>query len=265
MDIDTLVGCFAKLDRADELLKELGEKWVAFLESDPYPHWIDAESEPGWQCVYFDFSQLAPADFGVLAGEIAHDLRSALDHLVWREAVEFSGRVLAEKKENVISFPLRRTRANFKDAPVLRYVSKDAAAIMERHQPYKRGKGIGPKALGLLHWFNRMDKHHAIHVSAAATPRYLSTGIFLDYNPAGLLDIIPRLRWGELKRRTEVIRFRFDPAGPEPNMQVKRAPALGISIGEVPRPFRGIEMVQAAHSVRLVVEDFRQLLPRDGR
>jgi hypothetical protein len=63
----------------------------AFLESNPYPNWVDDRTEPGWHCIYFDFSPPPPPRFAVIVGEIAHDLRSALDHLAWREAVESVG------------------------------------------------------------------------------------------------------------------------------------------------------------------------------
>jgi hypothetical protein len=263
VNAETLEGCLAKVDRADALLKELADKWVAFLETDPYSHWIDDRTQPGWQRVYCDFSQPPWPYFGVIAGEIAHDLRSALDHFAWREAVEASGHVKAVKHERDITFPIRRSASSFKHAKVLGLVSKDAAALMERCQPYKRGKGIGPKSLGLLHWFNRLDKHHAIHVGAAASPRRLAPRTFLDFDALWLRECVPCLRPGrELKGRAEVMRLRFDARAPDTQVHVKRAPQLNISFGEVPRQLRGIGMAETAKYVRLVVNDFGKLLPR---
>ncbi|HEY5198486.1 MAG TPA: hypothetical protein VIJ51_15805 [Solirubrobacteraceae bacterium] len=262
MDQATIDRCIAKVDRADELMEELGSKWLAFLRSNPYPHWVDDGAEPGWKHVSIDFPECAPLWCGVVAGEIAHDLRSALDHIAWREAVEKLGDVKARSHERQIAFPLRATPASFKDAAVLPWVDPNAAALMERHQPYQPWQGVGPNPLGLLHEFNRLDKHHAIHVGVGVGPTMLSLHAFIDWDRAvRLLDFEGRLQTGQaLKGRTEVMRLRFA-VDSNPEVYVKRTPPLSISFGQFQSPPGGAGILETVECVRQVVADFRDLVP----
>jgi hypothetical protein len=258
VDEITLSGCHAKIDRAEQILKELADEWTVFLKTNPYPSRIDDRTE-GWHHIYLDFSVAPWAHFSVMAGEIAHDLRSALEHIVWRQAIEHLDREPTKDEERLIEFPLTPTAKKFREAAVLKLVSEDTSALLERYQPYKRRDGIGPKSLGLLHWFNRLDKHHAMHISAAASTRFpLAAHRFLKWNPETRpLEVIPMLKPNRaLVRNTEVMRLRFSPNGPDPQVSMYRAPALNISFGEVPRPLRGIDMAHVIEYVRRIVRDF---------
>ncbi len=198
MDWATVEGCHAKVNRAEKLLDGGAVEWRAFLNTNPWPHWIDDRTEPGWHRIYFDFSTPLPQRFAVIIGEIAHDLRSALDHLAWREAVECVGLEKAESNAPVITFPLAQRSADFKSAKALRYVGKDARTVMERHQPYKRGKGKGPKSLGLLHWFNRMDKHRTLQAAMIGAPNFFTLAhLGITFAPnARVMAVEPRIRRG---------------------------------------------------------------------
>lgn len=264
MNQSTLDGCIAKVDRAELQVNVMGEEWRIFLESNPYPSWVEVDDETGWNRVYFDFSAPAPPSFPVIVGEFAHDLRSALDHLAWREATECIGPEAAERYAHNITFPLAKNSTEFKKAKTLRYVGRDARAVMERHQPYKRGKGNGPKSLGLLHWFNRMDKHRTLQIaSVVANPSLGYPWEMLDFNrQARLLDFSMGVRdFQRLKGKTQFASFQFDPRGPDPQVRVERTPTLSISYGQVPRPLRGITLDETIAQVRAVIEDFAELLP----
>jgi hypothetical protein len=91
VDQVTLDGCTAKVDRAEIHVQAFTDEWRIFRESNPYPSWVEIDKETGWHHVWFDFSTPAPQTLPVIVGEYAHDLRSALDHLAWREAVERIG------------------------------------------------------------------------------------------------------------------------------------------------------------------------------
>jgi hypothetical protein len=266
VDQATLDGCIAKVRRAEELSKLLADEWRAFLKTNPYPSRVYADTEPGWHIVEFDFSIPTPPVLSVIAGEIAHDLRSALDHLVWRQAIEHVGIDIAEANANSIAFPLiAKSRADFKKAAALQYVDEHTAALLERHQPYKRGQEGGPKALAFLHWFNRMDKHRTVHPAVAITPLFFTTQqVFPDHSRAvGFREQVPLLKPGQRlrKRRTKVVRLRFAPVDRDPQVRVNRTPPLSISFGHDPRPFRGAEISQTITEVHGVITEFSDLLP----
>jgi hypothetical protein len=260
VDEATLDGCIAKVRRAEKLLKSLADEWGAFLETHPYPHRVYADTEPGCYVVEFDFSIPTPPVLAVIAGEIAHDLRSALDHLVWREAVEHKGIDIAEANANRITFPLTaKCPADFETAETLEYVDADTRAILERHQPYKRRQEGGPKALAFLHWFNRMDKHRTVQPAVALAPKFFTMRQLLvsHSRSVGLREQIPLVGPGQrLKRRTKLVRLRFAPIGPDPKVRVQRTPPLSVSFGHGPRRFRGAEISQTITEVHGVIIEF---------
>lgn len=263
MDRATLAGCHAKVERAEEAIEIMAQEWIAWRQSNPYPTRVEADHASGEYRVYFDFSIGSPVRFPVLLGEIAHDLRSALDHLLWREAVEQIGRKEADKKASSITFPIHRTRVAFNKSRVRQFVSDDAWEIIERHQPYDRGKPPRPKALQMLHWINRIDKHRLLHGSS----------VFLTfYNPAKLISwnadarlIAAPLPKASLNRPlrgdTLVASYRFDAALPEPEIEVVATPALSVGYGDSPAHLRRVEISETTKKIREVVRDFGSLVP----
>jgi hypothetical protein len=264
VDQATIDGCAAKADMADELLNLLAREWRAFLDTNPWPSWVDDRTEPGWHRIYFDFTAPPLPRFSVRVGEIAHDLRSALDHLAWREAVECVGLQQAERHASVITFPLANSPAAFKSANTLKYVGKDAWTVMERHQPYESPQYERPLSLGLLHWFNRLDKHRTIHVSAVGAPSLFTIdALKITFTHGACIEAVqPRLQLGQrLEGETEVARVRFVAGGPDPKAEVHRTPPLNPSFGEPPHPIRGIEITETIQQVRAVIADFANLIP----
>jgi hypothetical protein len=261
MDETTLQGCFAKLDRADEAIEAAERELDVWLASKPYPTRVDVDREKGEHRVFFDFSVPLPPRFPVLLGEITHDLRSTLDHVVWREAVEHVGPRQAERKHNSITFPICRSRVEFKQSKVKPFVGPDAWTIIERHQPYDRGKPARSKALELLHWVNRIDKHRLLHGSNVFVG-FFDPLKLIEWNRNAHLIAAPlRTLPNVLKREVEVACYQFDPAGPEPNVRVKAPPPLSVSYGDFPRRVQSVGISKAAAKVRKIVGEFSDLIP----
>jgi hypothetical protein len=113
-------------------------------------------------------------DWGVLIGEIAHNLRSALDGLAWQLAYlnKWTDIALIRQRPQ-LSFPVhiitrKQTRAGC--AGQVRSILKplrdcDRTAI-EALQPYKYGNLGRRSLLWLLHEINNADKHRLIQVVA---------------------------------------------------------------------------------------------------
>jgi len=264
MDQATIEACDAKADRAEEVLIGLADEWRVYIELNPWPSRVDDRTDPPWHSIYIDFTAPPPPRFAVIVGEIAHDLRSALDHLAWREAVERVGLQQAESDAGVITFPVAKNASDFNSAKALKYVGKDARAIMQRHQPYQRVHRKEPPALGLLHWFNRMDKHRTVQVTAVGAPNFFTVDqLRITYtHGARIAAVEPRLVLGQrLVGETEVVRVRFVDGGPDPKVEMHRTPPLNPSFGHPPPDLRGIEIAQTITQVREVIADFASLNP----
>lgn len=263
MDSATLSGCRAKVKRCEELLPALADKWRAFLDREPWPSGIEHREETGWYEVYFDFSAPAPPVLAVIVGEIAHNLRSALDTLVWREAVEFLGREPTNDESRGIKFPFCWQESEWRGSKIRGYVSKDAAALIKRHQPYNCTKHGEPASLLAVQWFNNRDKHRAIQVTFAAAPRRFSLEqVFIAKNKLAEIEAVqPHLAPGQrLEGKTKVVSVRFKP-GPEPYVTVESPPPVNPSFGQLPAKLAGAEVKTSVAKVIEIVNDFADLIP----
>src|ERR1700686_1002952 len=266
MDEPTLEGCSAKVDRAAEQMESLAHDWLEYLGSNPWPSRVDSLSDPGWHRIFMDFSAPAPPRFSIVVGEVAHDLRSALDHLAWREAVECVGPQQAESHAAEIGFPLTSRPRAFRAAKVVNYVSSSARGLIEHHQPYASKQDSPSRSLGLLQWFNNRDKHRTIQVAAIGAPSLFTLDALKITFARGarLHTVQPRLQLGEqLLGERELARVRFHDGGPDPKVQMHRTPPFSPSFGEPPEALRGVEIFHTIAHVREVIADFETLLP-DG-
>ena len=264
MDAATVIGCRAKLGRTVQLLKAIESEWRAFLDKKPWPSRIEDGCEPSWYTIYFDFTTPPPPVLSVMIGELAHNLRSCLDHLAWREAVEGLGREPTKDEGRGIGFPLARDEGDFKSAEVLRHVSQDARAVLERSQPYSRPSSDEAASLRAIHWFNRFDKHRALHVTAAAAPgRFeldqLKISIAVG---AEIIAAKPHLAVGQrVEGETKVVSVRVAPPGTQPDMCVEGQPPFEPSFGSLPADMAGANVQLSVSAVQQIVNDFADLVP----
>jgi hypothetical protein len=133
-----------------------------------------------------------PLELGVLIGEIAHNLRSALDGLVWQLATLNLPK--GETPASFNQFPVFRSgRAPSKKVNPRRYfdwvrgeklqrgtgrymiqqLCPDHQAVIERLQPYHRIRGGKESLPWLLHELNNADKHRTLQVIAGTGGGYL--------------------------------------------------------------------------------------------
>ncbi len=160
-----------KLQRADEHLRRLHEDIAAFLKNEPdtIHEYFELRNDKWWYVVAHKGLWADPR-WGIIVGDIAHNLRSILDQIVWTVVVDIAGSTPAPNA----AFPLLnqprdwkrqvvRTRRASDDrtSPLLGMPDK-AIALVESFQPYNRGN----EALGRLRWLNNTDKHQLVHPSA---------------------------------------------------------------------------------------------------
>src|ERR1700686_745705 len=79
-----LDGCYAKLERAKENVRNLNAEIETFLGADPKPYQVVGEHKGNGLKYAFVVrgNPTMPLRFTVLAGEVVHHLRSILDHLI---------------------------------------------------------------------------------------------------------------------------------------------------------------------------------------
>lgn len=101
-------------------------------------------------------------DAGLLAGDLIHNLRSALDHLTW-QLVLANGSTPTKQT----SFPIAQSAANYRDmrAQRLAGASAEAKRRIDALEPYGHGAGA---ALWELHDLDVQDKHKLLLPTVSA-------------------------------------------------------------------------------------------------
>jgi hypothetical protein len=188
-----------------------------------------------------------PDHWSLILGDIAHNLRSALDHLAW--ALVTRGKTppssLKKNQAHDVGFSISRTRAAFNNSLTatlpgrtkLPGVHPSDVALVRRFQPYHRSaRNQWRHGLVLLQTFNNDDKHRAVK------PLWMQpTTTNLEVRGKQDCDIPRRRKWKRGPAPLAVgTQLAFIPArktGPEPNLQVAASctvvPALADRISIV--------------------------------
>lgn len=166
MGAASLDGVWAKLDRGEEHLKTLASEIDAFINRDPQPFGFSIpylNPETGWHTVYGIVEDTPPERLGVILGDVLHNIRSALDHLVWQLVLLNGGEPKGGARGN--AFPIALTEDQWKTAQGqhLAGVAEAHREIIEKTQPYKRGDKASTTYFGWLKFLSDTDKHQVVH------------------------------------------------------------------------------------------------------
>lgn len=157
-------GSLLKLDRAKFHLDELKKWLLTFAESNPFTFSIeDDPCSVNQQLMWARPRERFPTDkWGVLVGEFVHNVRSALDHLVY----QFSTLADGDPKRRLLQFPIFDDAAAYRgqERNYLAGVPDPLKEIIEWCQPYKGCNGDVGIALRFLRDINNTDKHRLIPV-----------------------------------------------------------------------------------------------------
>lgn len=174
MDEDIFRSTRLKVERAKHHIDDLNIKSTSFLRKHRHLIIID-NPETGLRGLGIDDNEPIPDSFGLIIGDALHNLRSALDHLIWALV---SGYNLPQPKR--VQFPFARdANALVKaiDEMKISAAGQPIVDILKRIAPYPGGDD----ELCSLHELEIIDKHRVI--------ASISTPVFVD--PVALHEIDP--------------------------------------------------------------------------
>ena len=170
---EALTGIRLKLKRAWEQLHLLKTDITAFLDDRPYRPTVHFNKKTSRLTVKVQVNKSPDPIWSVRVGEIVHNFRSALDHLVW----ELAGRPTARTSKT--QFPIFETEPGFsnRQRQYLKDVPINAIALIKAEQPFfirKDGtaEGIVQSPLWHLKELSDIDKHRTIHLTGTALSAY---------------------------------------------------------------------------------------------
>lgn len=159
----------AKLRRAEEHLKEFEVERKRWIESGPYavlPYMNADQTKWTARLHRMDTAIKAERDvWGLIIGDYIHNLRSALDHLVWQLVTVANGITPTDKTESSISFPVVTiSPRDFWSRPMIQRedLTLEQALMIEGFQPYRAIGMEKTTPLADLHALWNADKHKLI-------------------------------------------------------------------------------------------------------
>jgi hypothetical protein len=260
VDQPTLEGCDAKVRRAREHLDALYAEIGAFIESEP--HEIVSEFDAETLTRTFALRVLKEPDetaWAVLLGDFVHNLRSALDHLIWQLVLLNSAKPGDQNQFPICSHGTTYWCAKKDGSPsvrdrMLRGMADRHRTVIDGVQPYRRGHDAPKDPLALLNWLSNVDKHRVLH------PTFLAV---IEPNPddyvvegddtAGVAEF--EFNSGPLKDGAEVLRVRVRSENPNAKVHVKAPIPMGIGFGE--RALRAQILGNLLGHVGLILDAFR--------
>jgi hypothetical protein len=141
----------AKLDWAKQHLKKFNAATRVFHDTHPFTTFIKENPETGELVYYVGEIPEIPAHISLIAGDVLHSLRSALDYL----ACGMVPTVTANTK-----FPIGHSAQHYKSSlgRLVPGLSQKALEVLEEIKPYQGGNLL----LWTLHRLDNIDKHRLL-------------------------------------------------------------------------------------------------------
>jgi len=201
----SLVGVRNKLKRAHDHIAELNrtiQEWGT-AEQKTNPFTLDHQPERKRMVVRHGKVGPNNPDWSLIVGDIIHNLRSALDHIVCQLAVlNGNDRSCCD----ATYFPICICNPDFKKAEkrLEHLISTEALALIEELQPYKaadRGKRPVADVLWTVHKLDIIDKHRIVLVVGK---KFRATDLTYTLDDAAAIPVEVDQVWRPLEDGAEI-------------------------------------------------------------
>jgi hypothetical protein len=217
--IDALASAYLKIERAREHGRALGDAFEAFLRSNPYKLTSDFDKAASCFVYRCSASDEPPAEWGLIIGDAAQNLRAALDHLYWQLARTEGGGVIDPSQASRVQFPIAVEAGQFRAA----HLHPDDAEFVDSLQPYRasdplRGavSPVHSHPLASLRALSNIDKHRVLHTAVsiidAATYGLVPTDVESYDNPS--------FTFNAFRDDVVVARAHAIASGPKPRLEM---------------------------------------------
>ena len=261
-----MVGCQLKMSRANKHFEELQDAAKAFIGSDPYSIVNEPDAKPNHYVVRLKIKREPPPELSPIIGDMVHNARSSLDHLVWL-LIRNAGNNPEIGRPQFPIFtrdPFDRTlyanTKKWKKALNLWNNQTEGlppreVAIIKRMQPYKSRQIPYEHPLTRLNQLSNWDKHRELHFvgqAGAVTGTRVLEGVspYAAIKPYWYLPDMEMLKEGAIIARYE--------AGPvpegEPQVNTNLKLAFEIAFGEG-SPLEGLRVEDALYEIGRHVSD----------
>jgi hypothetical protein len=242
-----LDGIRSKLGRAETHLEHLEREVRAFVEGDPKPYGFSIpylDPDGGWHVVYGMVNVEPTPVLGVVVGEIVHNLRSALDHLVWQLVILNGKKPRAGPAGN--SWPVAITSDEWRKARTSKLwgVKDRHRTIIGKVQPYKAGPPVKARRTipAQLADLSNIDKHQIVHPMFANIREPLDTAFRVVSGP-GTIGRVQFMGGGRMKHGAPLIRVTVNGGTDETEVQMDGHVPVDIAFGQPTITFGRLQQI----------------------
>jgi hypothetical protein len=241
-----------------------------YLTGEPKPYEVRGKFHPDRREYVFVGKILRPPPdpvrWGVVLGDVLHNFRSALDHLVW-QLVLLSGKKGSPENQ----FPICDRGATYwsikKDGTpstrdrCLKNVAEEYRAIIDFYQPYRTRHLARNRieAFAGLRDLSNYDKHRLVHLALFAVDAINTKDFALLSNEDAGDMIGQQMEPLREDAETEVLCCEFPCPGPNPDVSVRGELPIGVGFG-VP-PVRLPAFFTIADQVEEILGNFAPVFP----
>ena len=205
-----LDGCRARLDRAEKHLDTLHDEMKIFLEGDKQTFTVEFDSVDQSYVVHYKELQEIPLYWGIALGDVVHNIRSALDNLVYQLVL-----LAGAEPHGIHQFPITDhpnewiTKVEYppecRKLGALDFIDPRYVAFIKSLQPYEPATGI--PMLAVIRRFSNTDKHRLIHAARASLTASPKLEAFLGI-PATIFSPTYKRPGTPVEDGAEIARFK---------------------------------------------------------
>jgi hypothetical protein len=269
----SLVGSRLKAERAGQHLDELEPEIRAYVEREPFTLSEKPELEDDWLVTRItEIREYPDPRWGVRIGEFLHDLRSALDNLIW-QLVLVNGHEPGDHNQFPIYYdpdrkPGKARLKQLKGVPgatrlddMLFGVATEHVAVIKELQPYlgthiHRDAKIALTALAEL---NNIDKHRFLHPTFGVRQEGTGEAKLLGGPQPREIEAIHTT--GRMYPGAEMLRWRVVGGTNETEVQVEGELPFDIAFGHSKATLSFLDGLQ--EQIARIIEGFAPAFPPD--
>lgn len=213
-------SAFTRIRHAEEYLDTLQDQVKAWMDDNPYSLIDQTNADLTRYSIILRVVKEPPLKkWSLIASDIVHNLRCALDHYIYAIAIYESGQEIPPDNR-LLMFPISDTCEKFReqDRRRLKALSQPVRTAIESVQPYNRPHKIFFPLLTLLRDFDDINKHRLLTVAFSA----VTWGDIGFFGPSDNIDKGGKFiaNAGEIKDGSEIAAFTFN--SPAPDMKFDR-------------------------------------------
>lgn len=220
-----------KLERAREHLVSLDAEWQRWREGEPYSFVHEPDANTGEYVVRVHISEQPPAKFALIVGDCIHNIRSALDNLVYELAVAYLDiGPIPDGRARGLAFPVFGDRAmkEWECRNKIGCIDPRAQAVIKELQPYKRGEDFASDPLWMIHQLSNVDKHRLPYFQLILP----AGGVFTAESLLFIRNVRSTFESGPVEHGAEMARYVRSAEVPDAELQMHYNPLLSIGFGD---------------------------------